>query len=121
MRPHRVRSSRLVNPSARYRREDIDPQPGRSPRSPGPSWPVPSRAEVSATRRVAPDRRGGSAKAGLDQLRSIFDAGAVRLVLIGVPGLERRLARYAHLCSRIGFVQKFRMLAVQEVRTLLVN
>jgi DNA transposition AAA+ family ATPase len=59
--------------------------------------------------------------AGLEQLRSIFDAGAVGLVLIGMPGLERRLARYAQLYSRIGFVHEVRTLGAPEVRTLLAS
>jgi DNA transposition AAA+ family ATPase len=56
---------------------------------------------------------------GLEQLRAIFDGGCIGLVLIGMPGLERRLARYAQLYSRIGFVHEFHPLGTAEVRTLL--
>jgi hypothetical protein len=38
-------------------------------------------------------------------MRAISDAGGVDLVLIGMPGIEKRLARrYPQFYSRIGFV-----------------
>ena len=57
--------------------------------------------------------------ASLEQVRAIFDAGAIGLILIGMPGLEKRLARYPQFYSRIGFVHEFRPLGAAEIRQLL--
>jgi DNA transposition AAA+ family ATPase len=48
--------------------------------------------------------------ASLEQVRAIFDASEVGIVLIGIPGVEKRLARYAQFYCRIGFVHEFRPL-----------
>jgi DNA transposition AAA+ family ATPase len=55
----------------------------------------------------------------LEQVRSIFDRGRIGLVLIGMPGIEKRLARYPQFYSRIGFVHEFRTLTAAEIRQLL--
>lgn len=52
-------------------------------------------------------------------MRNIFDHGGIGLVLIGMPGIEKRLARYPQFYSRIGFVHEFRPLAAAEIRQLL--
>ena len=55
----------------------------------------------------------------LEMMRSIFDAGKAGMVLIGIPGIEKRKARFPQFYSRIGFVHEFRTLEEKEITELL--
>ena len=55
----------------------------------------------------------------LEQVRSVFDSGDMGIILIGMPGIEKRIARFPQLYSRIGFVHEFRPLGGAEVQDLL--
>ena len=59
--------------------------------------------------------------AGLEQLRDFFDRRDLGLILIGMPGFDRQLARYPQLYSRIGFAHQYKPLDADDLPLVLAN
>lgn len=59
--------------------------------------------------------------AALELVRDIFDRTGMGVILIGMPGMEKRLSRYPQLYSRVGFAHHYRPLQGDELTFVLTR
>lgn len=57
----------------------------------------------------------------LELIRDRFDRTGVGIILIGMPGMEKRLSRYPQLYSRVGFAHHYRTLQGDELSFVLTR
>jgi hypothetical protein len=111
------------------RRREIMDKPGCSPCDRPPVDPTyfetyklyqaKQRAVSDPTTLILVDEADRLQMNSLEQMRSIFDEGTAGMVLIGMPGIEKRIARFPQFYSRIGFVHEFRPMDANQVQELL--
>lgn len=57
----------------------------------------------------------------IELIRDIFDRTGMGVILIGMPGMEKRLSRYPQLYSRVGFAHHYRPLQGDELAFVLAR
>ena len=84
-------------------------------------------------RGVKPDRKAASIELliideaerlstiALEYARDLYDRTNIGLILVGMPGIEKRMARYPQLFSRVGFAHHYRPLLNDELSFVLTR
>jgi DNA transposition AAA+ family ATPase len=78
-------------------------------------------ARASLIELIIIDEAERLATSALEHLRDMFDRTPIGLMLIGMPGIDKRMARYPQLYSRVGFAHHYRPLQGDELTFVLMR
>jgi type II secretory pathway predicted ATPase ExeA len=77
---------------------------------------IPDRTEL-----VTVDEADRLKTTALEALPGLFDRHDLGLILIGMPGFDRQLARSPHLSSRVGFAHQYRPIDPEDIPAVLAH
>ncbi|OXJ06542.1 AAA family ATPase [Burkholderia sp. AU6039] len=83
----------------------------------GPVRPV--NADLARAELFILDEAERLSTSALEYARGLVDRANIGLILIGMPGIEKRMARYPQLFSRVGFAHHYRPLQNDELTFVL--
>ncbi len=86
-----------------------------------PGRVVPERVSKDGIELLVIDEAERLSTQSLEHIRDIFDRTGIGVILIGMPGFERKLERYPQLYSRIGFAHHYRPLKGDELTFVLTR
>ena len=78
-------------------------------------------APANLAERLIVDEAERLSTPALEHLRDVFDRTGIGVILIGMPGIEKRLSRYPQLYSRVGFAHHYRPLRGDELTFVLTR
>jgi DNA transposition AAA+ family ATPase len=78
-------------------------------------------SQADYTKLIIIDEADRLKPAALEQIRNIYDTGKISIVLIGMPGIEKKLSRFPQLYSRVGFVHNFKPISKKEIRNVIFS
>ena len=89
--------------------------------SPPTEKPRVNRSHPSCVEMLVIDETERLSNQAIEYARDLFDRTNIGLIFIGMPGIEKRLARYPQLYSRVGFAHHYRPLRGAELAFVLQN